>query len=164
MGVGKSTIAERLSAFLYCKFTDLDKLIENRSLSSVEEIFSSSGEAEFRRLEEEALEHFVENNSDGYHVLSLGGGALVSEKNRKIILEKTFCIYLKANKETLCTRIIKSHKKRPLMQNLTPEQISEKIEYMLAHRESGYIEVSKAVIEVDNLTVNEVIGKIVTLI
>ena len=164
MGVGKSTIAERLSLFLYCKYTDLDKIIEHKCSQTIEAIFSTKGEEEFRRVEEEALEQFIAGNNDKYHILSLGGGALVSEKNRKLIKEKTFCIYLQANQSTLQNRIAKSHKNRPLMKNLTSEQMSEKISDMLSAREAGYLEVSKAVIDVDNLTISEVVGKIITLI
>jgi shikimate kinase len=164
MGVGKSTIAERLSLFLYCKYTDLDKIIEHKCSQTIETLFATKGEAEFRKVEEEALEQFISGNKDQNHVLSLGGGALVSEKNRKLIKEKTFCIYLKANEITLQNRIIKSHKSRPLMKNLTPEQMSEKIFDMLSVREAGYLDVSKAVVNVDNLTISEVVGKIITLL
>lgn len=164
MGVGKSTIAERLSLFLYCKYTDLDKIIEHKCSQTIETIFATKGEDEFRKVEEEALEHFISHNKDQPHILSLGGGALVSEKNRKLIKEKTFCIYLKANETTLQSRIAKSHKNRPLMKNLTTEQMSEKISDMLSVREAGYLDVSKAVVDVDNLTISEVVGKIITLI
>jgi shikimate kinase len=65
---------------------------------------------------------------------------------------------------TLQSRIAKSHKNRPLMKNLTTEQMSEKISDMLSVREAGYLDVSKAVVDVDNLTISEVVGKIITLI
>lgn len=164
MGVGKSTIAERIASFLFCKHTDLDKLIEQRSSMKIEDIFSTLGEDAFRKMEEDALEHFISTNNDRYHILSLGGGALVSAKNRNLVREKTFCIYLKANKETLRGRIVKSYKNRPLMQNLSEAQMLEKIDRMLTSREPGYIEASNAVVDVDNLTVGEVTGKVVDLL
>ena len=85
-------------------------------------------------------------------------------KNRKLIKENTFCIYLKANEITLQNRISKSHKSRPLMKNLTSVQMTEKISDMLSVRETGYLDVSKAVVDVDNLTISEVVGKIISLI
>ena len=108
MGVGKSTIAERLSKALLCKYIDLDKYIEEKSGLSIAEIFENLGEDYFRKLEEESLEEVIANNTGKYTVLSLGGGALISSHNQKIVKETTFCIYLRGNSATLTDRLIKA--------------------------------------------------------
>ena len=56
MGCGKSSVGRELSRLLCCPFMDLDDVIEERAGRRIPEIFASEGEAEFRRMEAEALE------------------------------------------------------------------------------------------------------------
>ncbi len=56
MGCGKSSVGRKLSELLCCPFMDLDDIIEERAGRRIPEIFASEGEAEFRRMEAEALE------------------------------------------------------------------------------------------------------------
>ena len=60
MGCGKSSVGRELSKLLCCPFMDLDTEIETRSGCTVAEIFETSGEAEFRRLEKETLKDILE--------------------------------------------------------------------------------------------------------
>ena len=60
MGCGKSSVGRELSKLLCCPFIDLDTEIETRSGCTVAEIFETSGEAEFRRLEKETLKDILE--------------------------------------------------------------------------------------------------------
>ena len=61
MGCGKSSVGRELSKLLCCPFMDLDTEIETRSGCTVAEIFETSGEAEFRRLEKETLKDILES-------------------------------------------------------------------------------------------------------
>ena len=56
MGCGKSSVGRRLSELLCCPFMDLDEVIVESAGRTVPEIFASDGEAEFRRMERDALE------------------------------------------------------------------------------------------------------------
>ncbi|MBQ3246076.1 MAG: shikimate kinase [Bacteroidales bacterium] len=62
MGCGKSSVGRKLSELLCCPFMDLDDVIEERAGRTIPEIFASEGEAEFRRMEAEALEACIEMN------------------------------------------------------------------------------------------------------
>ena len=62
MGCGKSSVGRELSRLLCCPFMDLDDIIEERAGRTIPEIFASEGEAEFRRMEAEALEACIEMN------------------------------------------------------------------------------------------------------
>ena len=62
MGCGKSSVGRKLSELLCCPFMDLDDIIEERAGRRIPEIFASEGEAEFRRMEAEALEACIEMN------------------------------------------------------------------------------------------------------
>ena len=56
MGCGKSSVGRELSKLLCCPFMDLDDVIVGSAGRSIPEIFASDGEAEFRRMERDALE------------------------------------------------------------------------------------------------------------
>ena len=63
MGCGKSSVGRKLSELLCCPFMDLDDVIEERAGRRIPEIFASEGEAEFRRMEAEALEACIEKKA-----------------------------------------------------------------------------------------------------
>ncbi len=160
MGVGKSTIADKLSSHLYCKYLDLDRYIETLEGKRVEELFHELGEQSFRDIEERALERFISQNREKLIVLSLGGGALISQKNCELIKRETKCIYLRADIETLTRRLIKSRKSRPLVSSDSESSLKERITELFKKREEGYLRSSSIIIDVDNLTIKETIDRI----
>ncbi len=165
MGVGKSTVANALAKHLYCKHEDLDKYIENlHNGKTIEEIFKITGEDKFREIEENALKKLLLENKEKVLVLSLGGGALISQKNRELILAQTKCIYLKASLETLYNRLDKSRKQRPLVKNEKGIDLKETITSLYKQREEGYNYCASIIIEVDNLSLKEILVKTLALV
>lgn len=165
MGVGKSTIAASLAKHLYCNYLDLDTYLETiYNGQTIEELFKSMGEEKFREAEEDALQELLLNNNEKVLVLSLGGGALMSHKNRELILNKTRCIYLKASLETLNRRLEKSRKQRPLVKNEEGINLENTISTLYEQREEGYNYCASITIEVDHLTLKEILIKILALI
>lgn len=161
MGVGKSTIAERLSKTLLCKYIDLDKYIEEKSGLSIAEIFENLGEDYFRKLEEESLEEVIANNTGKYTVLSLGGGALISSQNQKVVKETTFCIYLRGNSATLTYRLIKAKKSRPHIKEKSGEDLEKEISRLFSVREQGYKYSATLIIDVDGKSIREIVEEII---
>ena len=103
MGAGKSTVGRLLAERLGWEFLDLDVLVESRSGLTVPEIFSTHGEAHFRRLETQELAAAL---GRGNIVLALGGGAPESLTNR-LLLEQTPAtetVFLDASFATLFDR------------------------------------------------------------
>ena len=78
-GSGKTTIGKRVAAALEVPFVDSDHLIEERAGMTVSDIFLNQGEAAFRAMEEDVVAQALAE-VDG--VLSLGGGAVLSECTR----------------------------------------------------------------------------------
>ncbi len=86
MGAGKTSVGRALGQRLNWAFEDLDDRIERRERRTVPEIFSQSGEAEFRRAEHAALREVLEELRAGaIKIVALGGGAFVQEKNAALL-------------------------------------------------------------------------------
>ena len=79
-GAGKTTIGRKLARRLEVEFLDADHQIEKVEGRSIHDIFASDGEQGFRRIEEQVIGDIL-NSFDG--VLSLGGGAVLSEVTRE---------------------------------------------------------------------------------
>ena len=164
MGAGKSTIAERLSKLLSSPHIDLDLYIESKEGITVSEIFSTSGETAFRKIEERYLSELINNNTHKVLLLSLGGGSLLSASNRRIIRDNSVCIYLKASADTLAERLSKSRKTRPLISEIQPSDFKGHIETLLNKREKHYESTASITIDIDGLSANEIIERVIRLI
>ena len=105
MGSGKTTVGRIVADALGCVFLDLDALIEKKAGKSVAEIFASDGEPAFRTLEATVLADTVKRYAQGDAVLALGGGTILNPDSRRLLREKTLCIWLDAPAEVLWERI-----------------------------------------------------------
>jgi len=116
-GAGKTTVGQILAERLNYKFFDLDLIITEKNQKTPSEIFSLYGEEFFRKTEAEELENIFNNNNNNSEnfILSCGGGIVLNEKNRKILKEKSFVIWLRRP----ISEIIKNEEilKRPPINN-----------------------------------------------
>lgn len=77
-GCGKSTIGKRLAQISGKRFVDADAEIEKFAGKTIPEIFTESGEAEFRHLETQVLTHLGKQSG---LVIATGGGCVTREEN-----------------------------------------------------------------------------------
>lgn len=113
MGAGKSTVGRHLAELLHREFIDTDQVIEARTGAAIPLIFEIEGEAGFRKRESAAIEELTRRHGI---VLATGGGAVLSEENRRILRERGTVVYLCAPLETLVERT-RRDRNRPLLQN-----------------------------------------------
>jgi shikimate kinase len=111
MGAGKTTVGRALARQLDFAFIDLDEMTERREGKSVREIFSESGEAEFRRQETATIQGCRDYRNA---IIALGGGAYVSETNREILREMGKTVWLDCPIE-ICLARIGGDESRPLL-------------------------------------------------
>ena len=119
MGTGKSAVGKKLSKKLGVSFSDSDKKIEKFVGNSVAQIFKGSGEAHFRNLEEKV---FCELFESGPHIISSGGGTILSARARKFISNRSYSIWLKSDEEKILSRINKKNN-RPLLSTSNPSRV-----------------------------------------
>jgi shikimate kinase len=106
MGAGKSTVARQLAERVGWQFFDSDAEIEARERRKIAEIFEANGEAEFRRVETEAIHHHVRAIQRGRAtVLALGGGAFTVQANRELLRDSGISVWLDCPFEVVERRV-----------------------------------------------------------
>src|SRR3954471_6793471 len=97
MGAGKSSAARAVAAELGVQALDYDHELERELGEPIESWFERNGEAEFRRVEEEALLRLLERAD--LRGLALGGGSLGSERVQEA-LRPHVVVYLDVDTES----------------------------------------------------------------
>jgi shikimate kinase len=106
MGAGKSTVGRSLARHLGWRFADLDEDIAAHEQMSVPEIFEKRGEAEFRRVEQAALQRRINDVSRGVPwVIAVGGGCYAQAENLDLMQNHGVTIWLDAPLEMLRARV-----------------------------------------------------------
>ncbi|MDC9725284.1 MAG: shikimate kinase AroK [Gammaproteobacteria bacterium] len=118
MGAGKSTVGRQLAKALGRDFYDSDKEIEKRTGVSISWIFEMEGEEGFRVREQKVIDDLTKLKDI---VLATGGGAVLSDDNRRALRSRGNVVYLSASAEQLFRRTSKD-KTRPLLQTDDPKQ------------------------------------------
>ncbi|AQT69676.1 Chorismate synthase [Anaerohalosphaera lusitana] len=106
---GKSTVSKLLAERLGLRCVEADEKISElfREWTGFEcscaEICRKVGEAEFRRLEAEAVEKLGEED---WCVVSLGGGSLMNPKSRRVLRGGALWLYLDGSADVLWGRVM----------------------------------------------------------
>ncbi len=116
MGSGKSTVGKHLAKRMNRQFVDSDRELEKRSGAAIPWIFDIEGEEGFRKRETAVLETLVRLPDT---VIATGGGAVLSEHNRRLLSSAGPVVYLTADPDVLFERVAKD-KGRPLLQVENP--------------------------------------------
>ncbi len=130
MGAGKTTTGRRLARLLGVTFVDTDAELERRH-GPIGDIFAKHGEAEFRKLETALI---AELTSGGPHVMAVGGGAILDEKNRRRLRRGGVIVHLAVSPQSAWRRV--AHRRhRPL---LGERPDLERVKALLEERASAY--------------------------
>ncbi|MCH8138864.1 MAG: shikimate kinase [Proteobacteria bacterium] len=123
MGAGKTSVGRLLAKRLDLEFIDADDEIEQAAQCSIEQIFESHGEAEFRDGERRVIARLLTGPT---HVLATGGGAFMRKETRDAIRGRGISVWLRADLDLLLRRVSR-RKNRPLLRNENPRQTLEKL-------------------------------------
>lgn len=137
MGAGKTSVARKLARFANIASIDMDMYIERTCDRKVSQIFEESGEEGFRALETAVLEELAQGEP---RLISCGGGVVLSPRNRQILQENGFVIYLEVTAAEAASRISDTST-RPLFGDL------ERAQQVIVSRLPLYEEVANATID-----------------
>jgi shikimate kinase len=156
MAVGKSAVGRNLARKLGRRFVDLDKTIEKTEGMKIKTIFDRKGESYFRKAEKRALTEVLFQREQ---VIATGGGLVMDNDNLRLLREQSFLICLTATPEVLLRRA-GNNQRRPLLES---SDRAERIRQLLAGREKNYAQ-AHAFVDTSNLTVDQVVAKIIEMI
>jgi shikimate kinase len=149
MAAGKSSVGRRLAERRGWEFFDSDKQIEAITGRTVAEIWRTDGEPAFRRLEAQVLADALASTRP--RVIAAAGGTVLDPQNRRLMELHHPVVWLRARPETLAVRV-GSSTHRPLL-DADPSGVLERLD---AARRPYYQEVADVVVDVDDLTAEQV--------
>jgi shikimate kinase/3-dehydroquinate synthase len=132
MGAGKSTAARAAAHALGADWADSDEVLEQRLGRPIAQLFEQDGEAAFRREEEQAVLELLGDRSPA-RVVSLGGGAVLSERAREALGRHTV-VWVDVDAPTAWARVQGSD--RPLA------RVRERFEALHFEREPLYAQLA----------------------
>lgn len=152
-GVGKSATGRRLAKVLTVPFADSDDLVRTSTGRDVREIFAADGEAEFRRLEADAVAVAMTGFAG---VLALGGGALDAAATREhLAATELEVVWLRAPRHVLVERIGDGGT-RPLLRGRVADGLAE----LAAAREPRYRAVATMTVDCGDRTPSQLAAHI----
>lgn len=131
---GKTSVGKLLAERIGWNFVDVDAQVERSEQTTIDAIFDTRGEPEFRRIETEALRKIVGQVERGMPaVVALGGGAFVREENFELLENNGISIWLDCSLESIARRLAaETNGVRPLARD--PEALKRLYE----SRREGY--------------------------
>ena len=154
-GSGKTTIGKRLANALNLQLVDTDHMLEEKLGKTCNQIMGELGEPGFR--EQEAIVVAEALQSDG--IVSLGGGAVVTESTRDLLADQTV-VYLNVSIDEGVRRTSGSNT-RPLLNVADPRS---KYAQLFAQRSAYYEEVSNFMVRCDGKEPRRVVTDILMFI
>ncbi|MBI9038984.1 MAG: shikimate kinase [Bacteroidales bacterium] len=153
MGSGKSTAGKKLASHIGFSFLDIDHFIEEKYKISIHDFFKKYGEDVFRKIESDVLKNtLIEDNI----VISTGGGTPCFKDNMNLINKNSYSVYIKMNISSIENRLINSKKSRPLLKEISQENLNSFIEKQLLEREKYYNQ-AHLIVKGENLDLNYII-------
>lgn len=119
MGAGKTHVGQALAKALEVPFYDSDHEIEAAAGMKIPQIFEKFGEEYFRDGERRVLKRILD---EGLCVLATGGGAVMNTETAEVIWNRSVCLWLRADLDTLVARTARTNT-RPLLQQGDPREI-----------------------------------------
>jgi shikimate kinase len=147
MGAGKTSVGKMLARRLGKTFYDSDHEVERATGVRIPVIFEIEGEEGFRARESRMLADLAAASGV---VLATGGGAVLSEQNRKILCAHGTVVYLRASPQELWQRT-RHDRNRPLLQ--TPNPLA-KLTELFSERDPLYREIADIIVDTGNQSVS----------
>ncbi|MEW6197443.1 MAG: shikimate kinase [Planctomycetota bacterium] len=179
-GCGKTTVGRALAARLGWVFVDTDERVAALAGRPIATIFATDGEAAFRELESRVIAAAIHRRdacatpdtpADVGHggptlqgsagvspaVLSVGGGAVLSEANRAALRQAGLCIWLTAPADELHRRVMSDPDHAADRPALTHLDGPAEMQHLLREREPLYAALADHVVSTAGRSLEEVV-------
>ncbi len=132
MGTGKTTAGKEAARLLGLPFVDLDRLIEQRTGRTVQDLFDQEGEGGFRALEQAALRDAARLSGT---VISTGGGAVLHDQEFADLKRTAEVMVLTADPAVMVARV-RAGEGRPLLRD--ERSVEDRMRDLFAERADRY--------------------------
>lgn len=153
MGSGKTHWGRLLGEKLNLPFFDLDEQVVSHEGKPISDIFAQSGEEYFREVEKNTL-HLLSESHDSF-IMACGGGTPCYFNNIEYMKDAGTVVWINTAHEVLHQRLMAEKDKRPLIKDLTDDQLRGFILKKYADRRIYYqqadITVDEQPVELDKL-------------
>ena len=149
MGAGKSSVARLLAGLTGHRSSDTDRLVVMQSGLKIPKIFEQLGEAEFRRLEREAL---LSVKGWSRLVIATGGGIVELPENIAALRDMGCVIWLTARPDSLWRRV-SADVNRPLLKTVDPRTT---LEALVARRKPLYAAAAHVSVDTSDISSKDV--------
>jgi shikimate kinase len=144
MGSGKSSVGRLLAERLGRTLIDTDEQVEAATGTTIGELFSTRGEAAFRRYELDTLQRSLARAEPV--VIATGGGVVTTSEARRALALDATVVWLRASPEALAGRL-HGDTTRPLLGDRDPVEVLSELH---EHRAPLYEEVADVIVDVDH--------------
>lgn len=155
MGSGKTTVGALAARHLGVPFYDTDAMIVDEFGRPIADIWAELGEDGFREMEREAVARVP-----GTCVAAAGGGAVLDDVNRALIMQSGRVVWLRARPEQLAARL-GGAEDRPLLGE--GRSRADTLRHLLEERNEAYASLATHTIETDDREVEDVTREVVGL-
>jgi shikimate kinase len=155
MGSGKTHWGKQLSQRLQLSFFDLDEVIVQAEQQNIPDIFATKGEEYFRNKEKEMLEKLVDENTS--MVVSCGGGTPCFFNNIEFMKKYGTVVWLNTAVNVLLGRLMKERNLRPLLKDISDEELRNYIMRKLNERRMYYEQADVIIDKEDAFSMNDFI-------
>lgn len=160
-GSGKTSVGRALATRLGWTPVDTDALIQQQTGRTIADIFATEGEPRFRALESAAIAGVVRG---AQQVISVGGGAVVSESNRGHLRSAGVCVWLTAPPEELLRRMRQDPNDPVNRPALTQREALDEVRHLLGVRTALYAELAQLVVDTTGQSLEDIVDEIVTFL
>jgi shikimate kinase len=157
-GAGKTTLASKLATQLKMPMADTDQMVEKLACKTIAQIFADLGEADFRDRESRAIVQVIDRADP--HIISLGGGAILRESNRRLIVASGWTAWLTASPEELVKRIAGDPLTKINRPALSKLGALDEIQSILNQRAPYYSATAKAIYNTDELSLEQLAAQV----
>jgi shikimate kinase len=157
MGSGKTHWGRALSQKLNIPFFDLDEQVVSHEGKPINQLFAEHGEEYFRMAEKDTL-HIITESHDSF-VMATGGGTPCYFNNVEYMNRSGTTVWINTPVDILFQRLMGEKEKRPLIKELTDDQLRGFITKKFADRRI-YYEQANVAIDEDPVQLDQLIEKI----
>jgi len=157
MGCGKTHWGRLLSQKLQVPFFDLDEKIVEKEERPITEIFSAEGEEYFRLLEKDVM-HLLTESHESF-VMACGGGTPCYYNNIDYMNKQGVTIWINCSPDCLFSRLVKEKDGRPLIRDLSDDQLMSYIIKKTSDR-NIYYQQAKVILTENDVTLDKLVDRI----